>query len=185
MPDFEVAPELFLRRVAGAGSEHRVGKGGEGLGGGPHGRDCIVQVLQETLKIDDGRSAVDPVVGAVDVDLPRVAGGAGHADRWPARIIGHGEADRKIGRRTEGIRQIAVSLEPVAQERLAIGLLEGLHPRQGHDPRTLVLGVERLPALGGPVGALVDNDDLRGGGDGDGDQTLPMQIHMLTVRAFR
>ena len=167
MPCFEVDLERVLRRRRWRRPEHGVGKGGERLRRGPHGRDCVVEVREEALEIHDRRSAVDPVGGAVDVDLPGVAGRAGHADRRPARVIGHREADREVGRRIRDWADSRIGSRLSARKALAVGLLEGLHPRQGHDPRTLVLGVERLPALGCPVGTLIDYDDLRGGRDGD------------------
>src|SRR5208282_4625587 len=102
--------------------------------------------VEQASEIDNGGAAVDPNRLAVDLDLPRVAGRAGHREGFllGAGVGGGEEAHGQSGRLAVGVRQIAVAAQGVVEKSGSVGTLERLDPRKGHDPRALIEVVKLL-----------------------------------------
>ena len=92
--------------------------------------DRLVQVAQERLEIDKGRTAIDAVRLAVDFKLPRVTCGARYSDDLGSSWTRGVEADREVGRAVR-IRQKTVSGQTVREERLSIPPLSAPATRRG------------------------------------------------------
>ncbi len=90
------------------GAQNIFGKGGKGVVIRQNGQNRITQILEEALNIRNARAAVDPVRRSVHVNLPGMAGRAGHAHNHFPAIHVRRTSDRQI--RFATIRQVQVSV---------------------------------------------------------------------------
>ena len=96
--------------------ENRGGKYGKRCVVGDYIADRLVQIAQERLEIDQGRTTIDPVRLAGDFKLPGVTCGAGYSDKLGFGRTGSVEAHRETGAVVR-IRQKTVSGHAVRQKR--------------------------------------------------------------------
>jgi hypothetical protein len=158
IPRLHLGAQLRELRRCGRRPEHELRELGERLRVREHAPDRRVEIREKALKVDDARTAVDPIRLAVHVDLTRMTRGARHADVLAAAATTDREADGKSRGTAVLVGQIPIAPEARRHERLSARLLQCTDPIERHDARALIAAVEIPARRSGPLLALIDED---------------------------